>query len=92
MKLILRTGTIAGFLIGDLCLILAIFAKLSGGAFVTIDAAGYLRLAGTIFLGAITLGVYNMIRQFEDIRNREADSRNTRVEMRASQGKASLEG
>ncbi len=92
MKLLYRVGTIAGFVIGDICLMLAVIANFSGGTFGTIAPAGYLRLAGTIFLGAITLGVYNLMRQFEDIRNREADSRSTRVEMRASQGNAGLEG
>ncbi len=74
MKLLIRIGTIAGFVIGDVCLILAVIANSSGGTFGTIDSAGYLRLAGTIFLGTITLAVCNMIRQFEDFRNREADS------------------
>ncbi len=57
MKLLYRVGTIAGFVIGDVCLILAIVANFSGGAFRTYDSVGYLRLAATVFLGAITLGI-----------------------------------
>ncbi len=57
MKLLYRTGTIAGFVIGDVCLILAVIANLSGGTFGTIDSAGYLRFTATVFLGAITLGI-----------------------------------
>ncbi len=57
MKLLIRVGTIAGFVIGDVCLILAIVANFGGGTFGTIDSAGYLRFAATVFLGAITLGI-----------------------------------
>ena len=57
MKLLVRMGTIGGFVIGDICLILALVANFSGGTLGTIDSAGYLRLAGTVFLGAITLGI-----------------------------------
>lgn len=57
MKLLIRIGTIAGFVIGDVCLILAIVANFGGGTFGTIDSAGYLRFAATVFLGAITLGI-----------------------------------
>ncbi len=57
MKLLVRIGTIGGFVLGDICLILALVANFSGGTFGTIDSAGYLRLAGTVFLGAITLGI-----------------------------------
>ena len=57
MKLLVRIGTIGGFVIGDICLILALVANFSGGTYATIDSAGYLRLAATVFLGAITLGI-----------------------------------
>ncbi len=57
MKLLYRVGTIAGFVIGDVCLFLAIVANFNGGTFGTIDSAGYLRFTATVFLGAITLGI-----------------------------------
>ncbi len=68
MKLLMQTGMIAGFVIGHICLILAIIANLKGGTIAAIDAVGYLRFAGTIFLGAITLGVYNLFRRVEVLR------------------------
>ena len=55
-------------MIGDICLFLAILAKLSGGKFATINPGGYIQFAGTIFLGTITLGVYNILRRVEIVR------------------------
>ncbi len=57
MNWLMRAAVIAGFVIGDICLILAVVADFSGGMLATIKPAGFVRLATTVFFATITLGI-----------------------------------
>ncbi len=50
MRGLIKTGLIAGFASGVICLIIGIVAKLIGEGFETINPVGYTRLAATILL------------------------------------------
>ncbi len=68
MRSLIKTGLIAGFASGVICLIIGIVAKLIGEGFATINPGGYTRLAATILLSAIALGVYEILQRKELIR------------------------
>ncbi len=55
MHWLTRAAVITGFVIGDICLILAVVADFSGGMLATIKPAGFVRLAATIIFATITL-------------------------------------
>ncbi len=68
MRRLIKTGIIAEFVIGVLCLIIGVVATLIGHGFATISPGGYVRLATTIILGAITLSLYEILQRIDLIR------------------------